>query len=111
MGYDHVGKQSNTQLQRLIHARSKDTASVVVTPHAKKQMAARQIASPSLFKCLREGAILRQPEPNDKFGTLECRIERMCSGKEIGIVVALSDDDPTLVIVTAMFVGNRQARR
>lgn len=111
MGYDQVGKQSNTQLQRLIHARSADTASVVITTHAKKQMAARKIASPSLFKCLREGVVSRQPEPNDKFGTLECRIERMCSGKAIGIVVALSDDDPKLVIVTAMFVGNRQAGR
>lgn len=107
MGYDQVGKQSKTQLQRLIQARSKDTANVVVTAHAKQQMAKRKIASPSLFKCLREGSILRQPEPNPAHGTLECRIERMCSGKEIGIVVALSDDDPRLVVVTAMFVGKR----
>lgn len=107
MGYERVGKQSKTQLQRLLHTRAKDTANVVVTAHAKQQMAKRKIASPSLFKCLREGAIHRQPEPNQAHGTLECRIERMCSGREVAVTVALSDDDPTLVIVTAMFVGKR----
>lgn len=106
MGCDRIRRQSNTQLQRLIHTRSKVTENIVVTDHARKQMSTRKIASPSLLKCLREGAVLRQPEPNYKFGTLECRIERMCGGKEIGVVVAISDDDPRLVVVTAMFVGS-----
>ena len=74
MGYDQVGKQSKTQLQRLIQARSKDTANVVVTAHAKQQMAKRKIASPSLFKCLREGSILRQPERSE-----ERRVGKECA--------------------------------
>jgi hypothetical protein len=108
MGYDGLRKQSLTQLQRLIQARSKVTGNVVLTPHAKEQMARRGIASPSVFKCLREGSVMRQPETNSKFGTLECRIERLCSGSDIGVIVAICDEDPTLVVVTAMFVGRKR---
>jgi hypothetical protein len=107
MGFERLAKQSNTQLQRLIHTIACDTANVVVTRHAQQQMAKRKISSPSLFKCLREGLVARQPEQNHKLGTLECRIERLCGGQMIGVIVAVSDEDPTLVVVTAMLVGRR----
>jgi hypothetical protein len=111
MGYDGVRKQSKTQLQRLIHERSKMTENVVVTVHAAEQMAKRGIASPSVFKCLREGTVRREPEVNNEYGTLECRIERLCGGSEIGVLVAICDEVPTLVVVTAMFIGGKRSRR
>lgn len=36
-------------------------------------------------------------------GTLECRMEYFSAGRDVAVIVALSDDDPSLVLVTAMF--------
>lgn len=108
MGYAKLATKNIVQLQRLIHQQAKDTANVVLTEHAKQQMLRRKIGTPSLHTCLRLGAIQRQPESSDAHGTLNCRIERKCSGQNIGVVVALSDDDPTLIIVTAMIVSSRK---
>jgi hypothetical protein len=35
-------------------------------------------------------------------GTLECRMERYVAGRECGVVVALDDDNPHLLVVTVM---------
>ena len=51
---------------------------------------------------LERGLLLRTPEPNVALGTLECQMSRYCAGRNIGVVVALSDEDPDIVVVTAM---------
>jgi hypothetical protein len=36
-------------------------------------------------------------------GSLECRMEHLCAGKNVAVIVALSDENPDLIIVTAMY--------
>jgi len=33
---------------------------------------------------------------------LECRLDRQFAGKEVGVVVAIDDGNPKLIVVTAM---------
>jgi len=51
---------------------------------------------------LRKGKINLQPEPDSNTGDLKCRMEYFCAGEDIKIVVAISDDNPDLVVVTAI---------
>lgn len=55
----------------------------------------------------RHGRMLRPAEPNIKTGSLECRLERYVAGREIGVVVAIDDVNPNLIVITAM---DRQER-
>lgn len=57
-----------------------------------------------MFDCLRAGVLRRTPEPNMGKGSLECRMEHYCSGANIGVVVALSDEDPSMAVVTVMHI-------
>ena len=90
------------QLDRHIRNAAKDSACVFVTRHAAKKMRERKIPSSVMHEVLRKGAINRQPEQNDSMGNLECRMEHYCAGETFGVVVALCDEDPMLVIVTVM---------
>jgi hypothetical protein len=58
-----------------------------------------------MHEVLRLGVINRQPEVNDVKGSLECRMERYCADDNFGVVVALCDEDPMLVIVTVMHIN------
>lgn len=40
-------------------------------------------------------------------GSLECLMQHYCTGYNVGILVALSDDDPALVLVTALIIKER----
>jgi hypothetical protein len=57
--------------------------------------------------CLRNGIIQREPEPNVRYSTLECRMERYTAGYNIGLVVAVSESNPKLIVVTAMHLKFR----
>jgi hypothetical protein len=50
------------------------------------------------------GEIKRTPEPNTMLGNVECRMEHYCTGDNAAVVVAVSDDEPELVLVTAMYI-------
>lgn len=93
---------STHQLQAHIRAAAQDSVNVAFSVHGRQRMRERKITMPCVLATLRHGSIRRQPEPNTHFGTLECRMELYTAGNNIGIVVALSDDDPTMVVVTAM---------
>jgi Domain of unknown function (DUF4258) len=102
MGYSAIQAKSLPQLQRLIRRASKGGSVVVVTDHAAKQMIKRKVFRAEVDECLAIGSIYRVPEPNVKFNTLECLMEAYVAGRRLGIIVALCDEDPSLVIVTAM---------
>lgn len=95
---------STPQLQAHIRAASQDSLNVVFSAHVQKRMRERKITMPCVLATLRNGSIRRRPEPNTNFGTLECRMELYTTGHNIGVVVALSDDDPAMVVVTAMHI-------
>ena len=94
---------SQQQLEALIRAESLDSSKVSFTLHAQKQMAARKITHACVLSTLRNGRIRRRPEPNPARGSLECRMEYFCIGRNVAAIVAVSDDDPDLVLVTAMY--------
>ena len=44
----------------------------------------------------------RSPEPNLALGSLECRMQRFMAGRELAVVASISDDDPAVIVVTAI---------
>ena len=65
-------------------------------------MKLRNIPSSVMYEVLRKGVINREPERNQEHGNLECRMEHYCAGINVGVAVALCDEDPELVVVTVV---------
>jgi hypothetical protein len=95
-------KLSRSQLQDLIREESKLSQNVVFTQHMRQRMRERAITNDMVMDTLHKGRITRTPEPNSMYGTLECRMEHYVAGIGVGIIVAVSDEDPTLILVTAI---------
>ena len=95
---------SQQQLEQLIQAESVNTNNIVFTDHILSQMRKRKITNACVLDTLRKGRIRRTPEPNLMYGTLECRMEYFCTGQTVGVIVAVSDTDPELILVTAMYI-------
>lgn len=95
---------SQQQLEQLIRTESENTTNVVFTDHIRQQMRKRKITDACVLATLRKGSIRRTPEPNLMYGTLECRMEYFCTGQTVGVIVAVSDTDPDLILVTAMYI-------
>jgi hypothetical protein len=95
---------SKQQIEAYIRAESLNSQNVLFTNHVKQQMRKRHISAACVLLTLREGRIRRTPEPNTMLGTLECRMEHYCTGHNVGVVVAISDEVPDLVLVTAMYI-------
>jgi len=94
---------SKSQLEKLIRQVAKeDTAKIVFTLHAEKRMREHKISKVMALDCLRNGHINRTPEPNAMCGTIECRMEHYTAGANIGLIVAVSEQDPNLIVVTTM---------
>lgn len=65
-------------------------------------MRQRKITKDWVFETLRKGRIKIKPELDSNTGDLKCRMEHYVAGTDIKVVVAISDDDPNLVLVTAI---------
>lgn len=57
------------------------------------------------LEVLHKGRLIRTPEPNPAKGSIECRMEKFITGRDLAIVVALGDTDPDLLVITAMESG------
>ena len=97
-----LDKQSKPQLQALIRTVSLDSSRVAFTIHALLRMKERRITRDMALEVLQKGMLIREPEPNLAKGSIECRMEKFTTGRDIGIVVALIDDDPDILVITAM---------
>ncbi|MFT3777135.1 MAG: DUF4258 domain-containing protein [Ottowia sp.] len=95
---------SKSQLAKLIRSAAGDSAKVIITAHARKQMKDRKMPLHVAIECLRRGVIRRTPEPNTYKGTLECRMEHFCSGHNCCVVAAISDDTPNVIMVTVFYI-------
>lgn len=100
MGYENFRKKSNAQLAKHIRTIAKDTSKVFLTQHAKTRMLQRKLGMQEVYECLQLGSINIEPEEDASKGSLSCRMERYVSGRQLGIVVAICDEDPDLVVVT-----------
>lgn len=97
-----IGKLSAAQVERLIRGLACETDRVAFTHHARTRMRQRQMTRDMVLEILRRGRLVREPEPNLRFGTLECRMERYLAGRQIAAVVAIADDEATLLVVTVI---------
>jgi hypothetical protein len=97
-------KWACSQLETYIKKEAQNSVSVIFTDHIKKQMKARKITNVVVMAVLQRGSIKRTPEPNAMRGSLECRMEYFVAGFNIGVVVAVCDEDPSLILVTAMHI-------
>lgn len=103
MGYTSLCKLSTVQIQRKIRAAARNSRNIVLVTHAKDQMLRRNVTQTLVLDCLRAGVIQRAPEPNLGKGSLECRMEHYCGGRNLAVVVALADENPKLIVVTVMY--------
>ena len=95
---------SQRQLEALIRREAATTSNLFFTYHVQQQMRQRRITQACVLDTLRRGSIKRTPEPNSSKGSVECRMELFSTGHKIGVIVAVSDE-PGLVVVTAMYLG------
>lgn len=107
MASGSVQKLPQTQLGRLIRTWSKESINVSISDHAKQRMRERNVSALELFECLQKGS-LERTEPNLKFGTLECRMERFTCGRNLAVVVAVDDNSPPVVVVTSIVVRKKR---
>lgn len=90
------------QLEKYIRATSSDTTKILFLPHVNAQMRKRKITMDMALETLRRGKINLQPEIDNNTGDLKCRMEFYVAGKNVKLVIAISDTDPNLVLVTAI---------
>ena len=93
---------STVELERLVRKRASLTANVRLTNHVLVRMKQRHIAREEVFDVLSHGRLARTPEPNAAKGSLECRMQRFMAGRELAVVAAVSDDDPSVIVVTVI---------
>lgn len=103
-----VFRLSVAQLERLIHERAAQPMQVRLTLHALARMKERHVLRDEVFEVLETGRMSRRPEPNIARGSLECRLQRFVSGRELAVVAAVSDDKPLVIVVTAIVLNEEQ---
>lgn len=99
---DPVAGWSKSQWQKHIRARVATPANVIFTIHAQLRMRQRHISHIAAFEVLKKGVILREPEPNLRRGTLECRMEYYVAGRNLALVAAVDAGNPAVIVVTAI---------
>lgn len=105
MGYETFRRKSNAQLSKHIRMLAANTNSVFITSHAKVRMNQRKVTLQEVYECLQLGQIVRAPEENQEKGSLECLMERYVSGRQLGVIVALCDEDPDAIVVTVFKIS------
>lgn len=93
---------SVSQLEKYIRTESLVTGRVVFLDHARQQMKKRAITMNMVLETLRRGKINITPELEYSSGDLKCRMEYFVAGHNTKVVVAISNDNPNIVLVTAI---------
>ena len=93
---------TNSAFEKQIHALARDTQAIRLTIHARTRMEQRVITLPMVLECLRRGVIRRPPEQNLKTGWYECRVERYTAGKNVAVVAAVDEAEPSIIVVTVI---------
>ena len=102
MAAKSVFKLSLIEVERLVRKRAALTVNVRLTNHVLARMKLRHITREEVYDVLCQGRLVRPPEPNTVIGSLECRMQRFMAGRELAVVAAISDEDPMLIVVTAI---------
>jgi hypothetical protein len=78
---------------------------VAFVSHALVRMKQRAITRLEVLEVLRQGRLRRAPEPDPAHGSLKCLMQRFVAGRELGVVAALSVDEPGVIVVTVVDIG------
>jgi hypothetical protein len=97
-----IGRLSVLHIQRLVRQIALNSEWVAFTHHARIRMRQRHISRDGVLDVLRYGRLSRAPEPNPRFGSLECRMERYDAGRQIAVIAALRDDNPGVLVITVI---------
>lgn len=90
--------------KRLLAQISVDSANVIFTGHAVKQMKKRRITRIQVLNCLKKGSITEAP-CLDHRGMWKATIERRTCGESIGCAVAINASEHNCVVITAFWVN------
>lgn len=93
---------SKSQWQRHIRIQATTAGNIIFTDHALQRMRQRRISRLEAFEILKKGVIRREPEPNLRRGTLECRMEYYVAGRNLALVAAVDAGDPAVIVVTVI---------
>lgn len=93
---------SNSAFEKYIHHIALKTESIQFTAHARARMSQRGVVVAMVLECLRRGSIRRPPEQNIKTGRYECRVERYTGGKNVAVVAAVEEANPSVIVVTVI---------
>ena len=93
---------TNGAFEKHIHRLALESGSIRFTLHPRTRMLQRGIVVAMVLDCLRRGVIRRPPELNIKTDWHECRMERYTGGKNVAVVVAVDESDPSVIVVTVI---------
>lgn len=97
-----IFEMTNADLQKRIRSLAQDSSNVLFTEHVQDRMLHRGVSDFEVLDCLRVGLIQRPPTLDSKTGDLKCRMESFGSSRNLSVIVALSNLDPDLIVVTVM---------
>ena len=100
MGCTKLLEFSSAEIGKRIRTLSEDSANVILRDHTQEMMDERGITFQEVLSVLRKGAIRREPEISEDGESLECRMERYFAGRDIGVIAAIDDETPNVVVVT-----------
>lgn len=98
----NIRKMSLVQLERHIRGLASETACIAITSHAKQRMRQRKVIAAEVFQCLQAGRLMSQPEEDLTTGWLKCRMECYGSSRNLSVVAAIEDQEPTVIVVTVI---------
>ncbi len=96
-------RMTDQHAKRLLIALAANSASVIFTKHALKQMHKRKITLPQVISCLKKGRITESPFL-DHQGYWKVTIERYASGENVGCGVSIDNGNSKAIIITAFWV-------
>ena len=98
---------SISQWETLIRHLATDSGNILWTRHAVIRMRERHITRLHVLDVLQNGAIRREPESDLKTGHIQCRMERVVAGRNLGVVLALDGESASAgLVVTALLIGD-----
>ncbi|PPU94883.1 DUF4258 domain-containing protein [Xanthomonas albilineans] len=86
--------------KRLMSKIADNSANVIFTEHAVKQMKKRKITRTQVIDCLKKGRIVESPFL-DRYGMWKVTVERYSCGETIGCGVAIDNSRIRNIVITA----------
>ncbi len=98
-----VRDMSWEDLAACVRALAQDDLNVVFEKfHAMQRMSERRITRKEVLTTLRNGTINTLPRPGEFADEVTCRMEHPVDGREIAAVVAISNSEEDLIVITVI---------